>query len=123
MAPTTLGTELARVRELRGRSLKSVSEQADMSTTYLQRLERDEIQSPSPHKLYALSEALEIPYVELMKLAGYVIPREGKRKSEAVSSGPLAFALSATELTEEEARDLAEYLAFLRGRKRSEGQG
>lgn len=121
MAETTLGSELNRVRQLRGKSLKAVGDIAGMSPTYLQRLERDEIVSPSPNKLYALSQVLDVPYVELMRLAGYVVPRENSSTSEPVSRGPLSHALSSEDITEEEARVLAEYLAFHRSRRRSEG--
>lgn len=115
----TLGSELARIRQLRGTSLKGVGDAAGMSPTYLQRLERDEITNPSPNKLHALGEALDVPYVELMKLAGYVVPREGVPVSESLSRGPLAHALFSENLTDEEIAALTEYLAFRRSRKKS----
>ncbi|TDB38236.1 MAG: XRE family transcriptional regulator [Actinobacteria bacterium] len=119
--PKSLGSELARIRHLRGASLKVVSDAAGMSPTYLQRLERDEIASPSPNKLHALASALEVPYVELMKLAGYVVPRDKPTSSEPISRGPLAHALLSEELTDEEVAALTEYLAFHRSRKKSGG--
>ena len=42
----TLGGELRRVRELRGATLKSVAEPARISSTYLLKLEHDEVQLP-----------------------------------------------------------------------------
>lgn len=118
---TTLGAELARVRHLRGKSLKAIGDAASMSATYLQRLERDEIASPSPKRLHALSEALDVPYVELMRLAGYIVPREGTQDSEPTPRGALAHALFSEDLTDDEVRALTDYLAFHRSRTHGEG--
>lgn len=120
--PKTLGSELARIRSLRGSSLKTVSGAAGMSPTYLQRLERDEITSPSPNKLYALGSALDVPYPELMKLAGYVVPSASSQTSEPLSRGPLAHALYSEDLTDEEVAALTEYLAFRRSRRKPGGE-
>lgn len=119
MERDTLGNELGNVRESRGQSLRAVSRAAEMSPTYLQRLERDEIRTPSPKKLLALSRALNIPYDRLMLLAGYAEPEgAGRATEQAPTHGPIARALLAEDLTEDEADALAEYLAFRRSRRR-----
>jgi GTP cyclohydrolase I len=69
-----LGARLLELRKGMGRSLKSVAGAAGISTTYLQKLERDQVKAPSPRILQALSAALEVPYGDLMELAGYVLP-------------------------------------------------
>jgi len=108
-----LGRQLQRVRELKGWSLKRVAKPAEMSTAYLQKLERGEVRSPSPHKLYALSQVLEIPYESLMRLAGYVVPTETKATaSEGVNL--LLHALNSEELSADEAEALARYLSWYR---------
>ena len=67
-----LGARLAERRRERGGSLKVVADAAHISTAYLQKLERCEVKAPSPHVLRALANALEVPYGELMALAGYL---------------------------------------------------
>jgi transcriptional regulator with XRE-family HTH domain len=116
----TLGSELARVRALRGKSLKTVADAATMSPTYLQRLERDEIKTPSPNKLHALSKTLDIPYSDLMRLAGYVIPGAKSAGGAQDECRPLANAFFSEDLTDEEVAVLTEYLAFHRSRKKQQ---
>jgi transcriptional regulator with XRE-family HTH domain len=88
-----------------------------MSATYLQKLERGEVESPSPHRLHRLADVLDVDYSDLMGLAGYVVPRT-ESNGNAPGGSLLAQALSAEELTEEELSDLAEYLAFKRQQAR-----
>lgn len=114
-----LGEKLKAVREMRGLSLASVARPADLSATYLQKLERDEVDSPSPHRLHRLADVLELDYADLMELAGYVVPRADSRASRSAGGSVLAQALSAEDLTEEELADLAEFLAFKRSRRSS----
>ena len=56
MATKELGATLFDVRQPRKRSLKSVADQAEISPAYLQKLERGDVKSPSPHVLLALGE-------------------------------------------------------------------
>jgi transcriptional regulator with XRE-family HTH domain len=112
MAENALGEKLQGVRRVRGLSLKAASEPAGISAAYLQKLERGQVKSPSPHILYGLSEVLEVPYMTLMQLAGYIVPNGD---NERVKPGNvLAYALSSEDITEEEASELARYLAFIR---------
>jgi transcriptional regulator with XRE-family HTH domain len=110
---TTLGRQLHEVRQLRGISLKAVAEPARISPAYLQKLERDEVKSPSPHVLYRLAEALRVPYPRLMALAGYVVPAVAD-ESDREPQNLLAHALSSEELTQDEQREVARYLAWYR---------
>lgn len=97
------------VRELKEKSLKAVAEPAGISAAYLLKLEKGQVTSPSPHVLHGLAEQLGIPYLDLMRLVGYVVPdTTGERV------GALAHALSAEDLTEEEARAVAAFLKTLR---------
>lgn len=111
---TTLGSELREVRALRDKSLKAVTDPAGISAAYLQKLERDEVRSPSPHVLYRLAEVLGVPYPRLMELAGYVVPRTEEGDEERPSQNLLAHALSSEELTEDEQREVARYLSWYR---------
>jgi HTH-type transcriptional regulator, competence development regulator len=114
-----LGLLLRRTREMRGLSLKSVAEPAEISATYLQKLERGEVREPSPHVLHRLSEALGLPYLELMSLAGYVVPTPGADPARPDVGG--SHALSSEPLSEEEEHQLVEYLTFLRQRRNHAG--
>ena len=106
----TLGETLKKVRGLRERSLKSVADGAAISPAYLQKLEKGQVDAPSPHVLHRLAAELGVEYLDLMRLAGYVVPEAAGRRS-----GAMAQALSSEELTEDEARALATFLKMYRG--------
>lgn len=113
MPQSGLGLRLREVREMKQMSLKAVAEPAGISATYLQKLERDEVKTPSPHVLHALAGVLNVPYSNLMELAGYVVPSS----EEQVGGSLLAYALSSEELTDDEAEALARYLSWYRHEK------
>jgi|ERR1017187_6274061 transcriptional regulator with XRE-family HTH domain len=110
----SLGSELRRIREFRGVSLKSVAEPAEISPAYLLKLERDDVQSPSPHVLRRLAERLDVSYLELMTLAGYETT-ESRRPRPRV--GVLADALAAEPLDADEQHAVAAFLTALRAQK------
>jgi transcriptional regulator with XRE-family HTH domain len=114
VAAKELGQRLREVRELKGLSLAAVAKPADMSPTALQKLERGEVESPSPHRLHRLAKVLDISYRDLMKLAGYIVPREDQPDPARERGSVLLQALSSEKLTDEETADLAEFLAFKR---------
>src|SRR5260370_29724495 len=95
-AEAELGPTLRSARELADKSLKAVAEPAGISPAYLMKLERGEVTSPSPHILHRLARELGVDYLELMRLAGYVVPEPGGRRS-----GVLTQALSSQDLTED----------------------
>lgn len=119
MGADELGDALRRARAMKALSLKAVAAPAEISPTYLQKLERGEVNEPSPHILYRLAEQLDVPYADLMRRAGYVVPASGRRTSARQKGGAVSHALSSEPLTEEEADALAEYLTFLRHQKRT----
>ena len=114
MAAVELGNKLREVREMKGLSLAAVAKPAGMSPTALQKLERGEVESPSPHRLHALAGRLDISYTDLMGLAGYLVPRPGEEDPARQRANVLLQALSSQDLTEEELADVAEFLAFKR---------
>lgn len=114
-----LGRRIKRAREIRGLSLAATAAAAGTSAAYVQKLERGEVKSPSPHRLLALADALEVPYAELMQLAGYEIPAAAPpRNREALA--PTLMPLAAEEPTTAEVEDLTEYLRFRRAQRRRE---
>jgi transcriptional regulator with XRE-family HTH domain len=114
MATETLGKRLRGIRELRKLSLNELARRADISAAYLQKLERDDVKSPSPHILLSLARELTIPYASVMQLAGYVIPKSAKGPKERNS---LAHALSSEKLTDDEVEALTRYLSWYRHSK------
>jgi HTH-type transcriptional regulator, competence development regulator len=107
---SALGDELRSVRQLKGFSLKAVADPAGISTAYLQKLETGDVKNPSPNVLHGLARVLEVSYPTLMELAGYVMPNTED------PGAPRAFdyALSSTDLTDEERRAVAAFVAHLR---------
>ncbi len=116
MAPS-FGAVLRQAREVRELSVVDAARAADISPAYLSKLENDAVKKPSPHVLHQLSQALTVPYAELMRLSGYHLPDN----SESNGNGTVGAALFA-DLTDDERDELVEYLAWYRSRRRS-GRG
>ncbi len=115
MAPA-IGRYLRRTRQLRALSGTDVARAAGISAAYLSKLENDAVKKPSPPVLHQLSEALAVPYAELMRLSGYPVPGEAE-PPKGDSIGAALFA----DITEDERDELLEYLAWYRARARSGG--
>lgn len=69
---TELGKELAGARDRKGLSLEAVAGPAKISGAYVHKLERGVVNNPSPRILARLAVALDVPYLRLMELAGYL---------------------------------------------------
>lgn len=110
----SFGAVVKQARQVRELSTVDAARAAGISTTYLNKLENDAVKHPSPHVLHQLSEALAVPYAELMRLSGYRVPGEdGASQPEML--GQALFA----DLTDDERTELVEYLAWYRARRRS----
>ncbi len=114
MAPPSFGAVLKQARDVRELTAVEAARAAGISAAYLSKLENDAVKKPSPHVLHQLSEALTVPYAELMRLSGYRVPGESKANT-GDSVGAALFA----ELTDDEREELLEYLAWYRARRRS----
>lgn len=110
---TSIGLVLRQAREVRELSIGEAARSAGISAAYLSKLEGDAVRKPSPHVLHQLSEALAVPYAELMRLSGYRVPGDGPTAGGA-SLGAAFFA----DLTDDEREELVEYLAWYRARRR-----
>jgi transcriptional regulator with XRE-family HTH domain len=110
----SFGSVLRQAREVRELSAVDAARAAKISPAYLNRLENDAVKKPSPHVLHQLSEALSLPYAELMRLSGYRLPADSPA-NPADTVGAALFA----DLTEDEREELLEYLAWYRTRRRS----
>ena len=114
----TFGALLRQAREVRRLSAVDTARAADISPAYLSKLENDAVKRPSPHVLHQLSEALAVPYAELMRLSGYKVPDESTGTATATVGAALF-----SDLTDDERDELVEYLAWYRARRRSGRQG
>jgi transcriptional regulator with XRE-family HTH domain len=113
MAPP-FGAFLRQAREVRALTSSDAARAAGISAAYLSKLESDAVKKPSPHVLLQLSEALAVPYAELMRLTGYQLPGESAHGGTA-TVGAALFA----DLADDERNELLEYLAWYRARRRS----
>ena len=111
MAPA-IGRLLKRTRQVRALSASDVARAAGISAAYLSKLEHDAVKKPSPPVLHQLSEALAVPYAELMRLSGYPVPGDDL-PAKADTIGAALFA----DITEDERDELLEYLAWYRARR------
>jgi transcriptional regulator with XRE-family HTH domain len=110
----SIGPVLRQARDVRELTAVEAARAAGISAAYLSKLENDAVKKPSPPVLLQLSEALAIPYAELMRLSGYRVPGE----SEPSATDTVGAALFA-DLSTDEREELLEYLAWYRARRRS----
>jgi HTH-type transcriptional regulator, competence development regulator len=111
---STFGSVLRQAREVRGLSALEAARAAGISAAYLSKLENDAVKRPSPHVLHGLSEALGVPYAELMRLNRYRVPEPAEG-----TPNPTVGATLFASLTDDERDELLEYLAWYRARRRS----
>lgn len=113
----SLATLLSVTRSQKGLSLRQVESATGISNAYLSQLEGGRrVKEPSPVMLHKLSTLYAIPYVQLMRAAGYPVPGDHE-STEETPAPTIAARLGPTTPQEEEA--LVDYLRFLRSR----GQG
>jgi transcriptional regulator with XRE-family HTH domain len=83
-----LGERLKAARTVRNLSLEAVGREAKISQGYLHKLEGGRVSNPSPHVLHRLGGVLDIPYRDLMALAGYLLPGDDAVAEGARPAGP-----------------------------------
>jgi transcriptional regulator with XRE-family HTH domain len=107
-----LGEELRKARDIQGLSLEAVAGPARISATYLHKLERGVVDNPSPRVLARIAVALEIPYLRLMELAGYL---DELQVAEALlrEQAPRPHPLAGQQLTLEEWRAVDDFIKKL----------
>jgi transcriptional regulator with XRE-family HTH domain len=77
-----LARRLKKARSSRGMTLETASGAARISPAYLHKLEAGLVRTPSPHVLRRLATVLDLPYLKLMTLAGYLAPAESTAAAE-----------------------------------------
>jgi transcriptional regulator with XRE-family HTH domain len=107
-----LGRELRKARDAKKASLAAAARPAGISATYLQKLERGAVNDPSPRVLARIAVVLEVPYLRLMELAGYLDERqsaEARLHERASKPHPLA----GQKLTSQEWRAVGDFIRRL----------
>ncbi len=112
--PQTLGACIEQARTAKGLSLAKVADKAKISPAYQRKLESDLVSQPSPNVLHREAGVLDVPYAVLMQLAGYVLPESTPTE---IAPG-LDYALNSKDLTEDERRAIAAYMALLREQRK-----
>jgi transcriptional regulator with XRE-family HTH domain len=106
---------LRQARQVRELTALEAARSAGISPAYLSKLENGAVKRPSPHVLHQLSEALRVPYAELMRASGYQVPGESGAPKTTETVGAALF----LDLSDDEREELLEYLAWYRARRRS----
>lgn len=109
----SLGETLKSSRELIPLTLRQVEEATGISNAYLSQLENDKIKKPSASVLYKLASIYNIALDDLLGSAG-IIEKHTPNQSRLLNE----IALSAGQLTTEEADELLKYLKYIRANKK-----
>ena len=113
-----LGEKLRERRKERHASLETVASEAGISAPYLLKLERGDVNSPSPRVLARIARTLEVPYLSLMELAGYL---DEEDLAALYGRSPRPHPLAGQRLSPEEWRQVGAFISELVGH-RSPGQ-
>ncbi|MBN1618754.1 helix-turn-helix transcriptional regulator [Candidatus Dojkabacteria bacterium] len=103
------GDYLKAIRKEKGYTLRRAEELSGISNAYLSQLENGKIKNPSLSVIHKLSKAYETPYSTLMKFAGF--PSQDNLIDDQ------SFDSQVGPVTEEEAKELIDYLHFIRSRR------
>jgi len=119
----TLARVLQEARLARHWSLRAAARAAGLNPMLLSRLERGELKTPSPHALYQIGHALNLPYADLMRLSGYAAPVASRSADEEATTtmddalGAEGLLLrSAAPFTEDELDAMLAFLCYYRQR-------
>lgn len=115
-----LGDAVQQARAVKNLSLRKTAELTGITPTYLQKLERGLVGEPSPNILYRLAGVLEVDYSDLMALAGYIVPGQSS-VDRSTPANVLASALRSSDLSEDEIEEMAQYLGYLRTKRKGKG--
>src|SRR5512133_2775587 len=117
-----LGQELAKARENKGLSLDAVAGAAKISGAYLHKLEHGVVDSPSPRVLARIAAALDVHYLRLMELAGYLDEAQAAA-ARMREPAPRPHPLAGQQLTPDEWKAVGAFIKKLvAGRKPKPGK-
>ena len=111
-----LGEELRRARDRKGMSLEAAAGPSGISATYLHKLERGVVNNPSPRILARIAVCLEVPYLRLVELAGYLDELQ-LAETRLREGGTGAHPLTGQRLSLEEWRAVGDFIQKLIARR------
>lgn len=76
--------QLRDMRKMKGFTIRELADRSGVSAAYISQLENGNRGVPSPDVLMKLSEGLNMPYTELMQIAGYLEKTHGKKDENYV---------------------------------------
>lgn len=112
----TLGKTLKSTRENVSLTLRDVEIATGISNAYLSQLENDKIKKPSASILYKLADVYKIDLNVLLQAAG-IIEKKDKQESSQESFFEKQIQFYKDKLTDEEAREVLDFIKFLRYKK------
>ena len=127
--PEQLGQYLKKLRKMRGFSLRHVERESGVSNAYLSQLETGKITRPSPEILHKLAIVYQTSYPHLLILAGHPVPQTHDlaarellihHRSESKTNHESLLLENLAQLTDEERERVADYIDFLRSRRKEE---
>ncbi|MGA7294947.1 MAG: helix-turn-helix transcriptional regulator [Terriglobales bacterium] len=109
-----LGEELARLRQVKGRSvsLREVERQTGISNEYLSQIERGVATKPAPDVLQKLAKFYGAPYESLLIAAGYLKEKSGEKTRRVIPRDVEAMAQSA-QFSGDEWDEVRNFMTFL----------
>jgi HTH-type transcriptional regulator, competence development regulator len=111
-----IGPYLKGLREDAGLTLRHIESRCGISNGYLSLLEHGKVKEPSPKGLWSLAECYGVDYLDLMRRAGYPVPRVS---TEAQTPG---FAFRGTDrLSDSDREEIQEIIAMKLRRMRRQG--
>ena len=113
----TLGETLKNARDRRHESLQTAAQAANISVTHLQKVEKDVVSAPSPHVLRRLGTALELPYLQMLSMAGYLSEAEREIVAEDESLRQGHHALRGQSLDPSEWRAVGAFINYLKAQR------
>ena len=113
----SLGKTLKQFREMMGLTLREVQKETGISNAYISQIENGSVNMPTPNKLFKLSETLNIPFDDLMRLAGHVVPKVNEKGETVKKLTNVQTFLSSTDLTDKEEEQLVDFIKYLRSRR------
>lgn len=119
----TLGEELARLRQVKGRtlSLREVERQTGISNEYLSQLERGIATRPAPDVLQKLAKFYGASYESLLIAAGYLKEKAAERKRRVIPRDVEAIA-EAAQFSGREWEEVREFMTFLATKRKQTGE-
>lgn len=116
---SNLGEELARLRQVKGRSvsLREVQRQTGISNEYLSQLERGVATKPAPELLQKLAKFYDVPYESLLVAAGYLKDKPIDRGRRVIPLDIETVAKGA-RFSEPEWQEVREFMSFIAAKRR-----